>query len=188
MASTTFNGFLDRIKGRFGNIVFKKRNGVTFISRPPAPSTVPPSDAQLAARDRFRLAAAYAKSVLADPVLRPLYEQLARGRQRPVFSVAIGDYFKSPMVDAIDATSYHGHVGDPIKVGASDDIEVVSVGIVIRDAADAILEQGPATLVDGQWAYAATAAVASGQTVKIEATAKGHPGNPGVKTMPWLIA
>ena len=81
-----------------------------------------------------------------------------------------------------------GRVGDPARIVTLDDFEVVSVDVVIRDAADAVLEQGPAALVDGKWTYAATTVVVAGETVTIEATAKDHPGNPGVKTMPWLIA
>lgn len=188
MASTTFNGFLDRVRGRFGNIVFKMRDGVTFISRPPALSTAEPTAAQLAARERFRLAAAYTKSALADPVLRPLYEQRARDRQRPVVSVAVADYFNPPVVEAIDATGYHGRIGDLIKVAATDDFEVVGVNVVIRDAALAVLEQGPAALADGRWTYAATVAVAAGDTVTIEAVAKDRPGHPGTKSQPCLVA
>lgn len=188
MASTTFNGFLDRVKGRFGNIVFKKRDGATFISRAPALSTVPPTAAQLAVRERFRLAAAYAKAALADPALRLLYKQHAQVSQRPLFSVAVADYFRPPVVSVIDAAGYHGRVGDLIKVSASDDFEVVAVSIVIRDAADAVLEQGVATLVGGHWTYVATVAVAAGETVTIEAVAKDRPGHPGSKTVPWVIA
>ncbi len=188
MASTTFNGFLDRVRGRFGNIVFKKQAGVTFISRPPALSTAAPTAAQLAVRERFRLAAAYARDALHDPVLRALYEQRAQDRQKPVFSVAVGDYFNPPVVHAIDVTGYHGQAGDLITMIASDDFEVASVGVVIRDAADAVLEEGPAALVEGRWSYAATVAVAAGETVTIEATAKDHPGNARGKIMPLQIA
>lgn len=188
MASTTFNGFLDQVRGRFGNIVFKRRDGATFISRPPAPSTAAPTAAQLAVRERFRLAAAYARAALSDPVLRPFYEQRARERQRPLFSVAVGDYFNPPVVHAIDATGYHGHAGDLIKVSASDDFEVAAVKVEIRDATDAVLEQGPAALVDGAWTYVATVAVAAGETVTIEATAKDRPGNAHGKIMPYVVA
>ena len=187
MASTTFNGFLDRVRGRFGNIVFKRRDGATFISRPPAPSTAAPTAAQLAVRERFRLAAAYARGALSDPVLRPLYEQRARDRQQPLFSVAVGDYFNPPVLHAIDAAGYHGQAGDLIKVSASDDFEVVAVRVVIRDAADAVIEAGPAALNGGTWSYAATAVVAAGDTVTIEATAKDRPGNAHGKIMPLLI-
>jgi hypothetical protein len=59
---------------------------------------------------------------------------------------------------------------------------------VIRNATDAVLEQGPAVFTGGAWTYAATAAVAAGETVTIEATAKDHPGHTGSKTVPCLIA
>lgn len=71
---------------------------------------------------------------------------------------------------------------------ARDDFEVVAVDVVIRDAAAAVIEQGPATLAEGHWTYAATAVVATGETVTIEAVAKDRPGHPGSKTVSWTNA
>lgn len=88
----------------------------------------------------------------------------------------------------VSPRSYHGHVGDLIKVLARDDFEVVAVDVVIRDAAAAVIEQGPATLAEGHWTYAATAVVATGETVTIEAVAKDRPGHPGSKTVSWTNA
>ena len=188
MAKVEFNAITSHFQGKLGDIRFRNYLGRKIVVLRSKPSGAPPTEAQQQVRESFLLAVAYAKGALGSPTTRALYEERARLKQQPLFSVAIGDYFKSPMVNAIDATGYHGHIGDPIKVTATDDFEVVSVDVVIRDAADAVLEQGPAALIAGQWTYATTVGVASGQTVKIEATAKDHPGNPGVKTMPWLIA
>lgn len=187
MAKTTLNSALNGIRGRIDNWVYRKIRGKMVISRKPeASGTV--SAAQQAVRDKFRAAAAYARTALADPVRQPLYQAAAEAKGMLLFAFVMGDFLNPPVVESIDASGYRGHIGDPIKVTATDDFEVVSVDIAIRDAADAILEQGPAALIAGQWTYATTVAVAAGDTVKIEATAKGHPGNPGLKTMPWLIA
>ncbi len=92
MASTTFNGWLDRVRGRFGNIVFKMRGGSTFIARMPAPSTAAPTPALLAVRERFRLATAYARGALGNPLHREAYRQRAKDTKRPVTALAVGDY------------------------------------------------------------------------------------------------
>ena len=142
----------------------------------------------MAVREQFRAAAAYAKAVFADPVRRPPYESAARAKGMSLFAFVMGDFLKPPVVEVIDAAGYHGVVGDLIKITARDDFEVVGVGVVIRDAADAVLEQGPAALVGGQWTYATTVAVAAGETVTIEATATDRPGHTGSKTVPCQIA
>ena len=105
-----------------------------------------------------------------------------------LFAFVMGDFLKPPVVEAIDATGYHGVVGDLIKVSARDDFEVASVSIVIRDAADAVLEQGPAALVGGQLTYATTVAVPAGDTVTIEAVATDRPGHTGGKRVTWTNA
>ena len=61
-------------------------------------------------------------------------------------------------------------------------------GLVIRDASDAVLEQGPATLVGGRWTYTARAGVGSGESVTIEATATDRPGHTGARIVTWTNA
>ena len=112
----------------------------------------------------------------------------AQAKGLALFAFVLGDFLKPPVVETIDAAGYHGRVGDLIKVSARDDFEVVAVDVVIRDAADAVLEQGPAALVGGQWTYATTVAVVAGETVTIEATATDRPGHTGSKSVPCQIA
>ena len=52
--------------------------------------------AQQAHRERFKEAVAYAQCVLADPGIRPIYEQMAAQKKknnRP-FDMAVSDYFQ----------------------------------------------------------------------------------------------
>ena len=136
----------------------------------------------------FKAAVAYAKAALADPVRRSVYAAIDQARRRGLIATAVADYLKPPVVDAIDLGAYHGAVGDPIMVRASDDVEVTGVTVVIRDESDAVLEQGAAVAQAGAWRYTATAAVAAGQSVTIEATATDHPGHPGAKLTTWTQA
>jgi hypothetical protein len=82
-------------------------------------------------------------------------------------------------VGTVDVSGYHGHVGDPIRVGATDDGEVAGVTVTVRTNS-AVLESGAATMgvtPDAPWVYVATVAVAAGQAVTIEATARDRAGN-----------
>lgn len=75
----------------------------------------------------------------------------AQARGMSLFAFVMGDFLKPPVVEAVNLTGCLGRVGDLTRVNASDDFEVVAVAVMIRDAADAVLEQGPAALVAGLW-------------------------------------
>jgi hypothetical protein len=186
MAKLTLNSALHDIRGKIDNWVYRRLGDRQVISRPPVQSG-PPTAGQLAVRDRFRLAAVYARSVLADPVLRPRYESAARARGSSAFVAAMTDYLRPPAIESIDVSGYHGVAGDPIRVVATDDFSVESVSVVLRNAAGDILEQGPAALAGGAWAYPSTGPVALGETVTIEASARDLPGNQGAKSVPCVI-
>lgn len=187
MAKLTLNSALQGIRGRIDNWVYRKYGSRTVLARRPEFSG-PPSAAQLMVREKFRAAAVYAKAALADPVARAVYQVVAEARGLSLFALVVSDYLKAPVVEAIDTTGYHGLVGQSIKVMASDDFAVVGVTVAIRDAADELIEQGPAVLAGGQWTYTATAAVPAQATVAIEATATDRPGHTGVKIVPWINA
>lgn len=186
MAKVTLNSALQGIRGRIDNWVYRRFGDRMVIARRPA-FTAGPTPGQLAVREKFREAAAYARNALADPVSQALYKNAAKSRGTPVFALAMADYLNPPEVRAIEASGYRGRVGDLILVSAIDDLGVVSVSVAIRTAAGVILEEGPAALVGGIWTYAATTPVVAGETVTVEATAKDHPGHSGSKTLPWLI-
>lgn len=187
MAKLSLNSALKGISGRIDNWVYRKYGDRTVLGRRPEFSG-PPTVGQQAVRDRFRAAAAYAKTVLADPVQRVDYEALARARSFPLFALIMGDYLNPPEVTAIDLADYHGQVGNVIRVEALDDVAVQAIGLEIRDATDAILEQGPAVLSAGRWTYAATTVVPAGATVTIQATATDRPGHPGARIVAWTNA
>jgi hypothetical protein len=188
MAKVELNSALSGLRGTMDNWVYRRtRRGGTTVGRRPIFSGAPTA-AQQAVRERFRSAAAYAKSALLDPALRGRYELAARSRQMQAYAFALTDFMMPPVVDAIDPSGYHGRLGDVIKVSAFDDFEVTGVTVAVRDGEGAILMQGAAVLTDGRWNYAATAAVAVGEAVTIEAVATDRPGQTGSRTLPLVIA
>ena len=180
MAKVRLNPILEQIRGQVGDLVFKRYGKEVIISRKPDLSGVEPSQAQLAARERFRQATLFGKMVMADPETKAIYEEAAKAKGKPVFSLTVADFFNAPSVDEVDLSGYAGAVGDEIVVRASDDFDVVGVGMTLTDAGGNPIESGEAVETpaeSGRWVYAATAAVDTGATVRIAVTATDRPGS-----------
>ncbi len=177
MAKVLFNPVMEQIRGKIGDLVFRRTSGGMAVMRKTEPSV-----AQQHVRERFRLAAAYATQVQADPVRAAFYASFVN-RTRSLRVVAMTDYLTPPEVLGLETGAYGGAVGDPIVVRAVDDGAVVGVRVTLRDGAGAVLEQGAATATTGLWTYAATTAVAAGTVVAVEAVATDRPGNTGSKTV-----
>ena len=182
MAKTQLNSALNGISGGIDNWVYRSVRGRTVISRR-GTNTNPLTEPQLAVRERFRLAADYAKAAAADPVQQAIYAPFAKERGVSLFSAMMTDYLKPPVVNVIDLTGYHGQIGQPIRVRASDDIEVMGVRVTLQAPDLTVLEEGPAVLQFGTWVYAATTVrPAGGVPITITATATDRPGNLGTKS------
>ena len=182
MAKVRLNPLLEQIRGQIGDLVFRRYGDGVILTRKPAPSSVPPTAAQLAHRERFREAMRYGKAAAADPEVRPLYEAAARARGQPFFSVTLADFFNAPTVEGVDVAGYTGAVGDPIGIAAADDFEVVRVEVTLTDAGGAVLERGEAALRGPGWVYTARTAVAAGTAVRVEVRAYDRPGGEGAGT------
>ena len=182
MADVIVNPVLKKIHGKIGGLVFKKYGDETIIAQAPGPRTTPPTPKQKAQQERFKLAAVYGHTALADPATGALYRARAKAKGQPVFSVAVADFFRLPAVEEINLSTYTGKTGEAIKIRASDDFQVAGVGVRILDAAGATLEQGAATVTgDGAWTYTATTNLPDGQQVVIEVTATDRPGHKTTK-------
>jgi hypothetical protein len=187
MANVLFNPIMEQIRGKIGELVFRRFENRIIIARKADLSGHVPTAGQVEVRERFRGAAKYANNVMADPARRALYEPVAAKRGDPLRMVIMTDYLNPPEVDAISVADYHGSIGDPVVVQATDDIAVTGVTITIRDAADAVIEQGAATLADGQWTYRATVAVPVGQEVMVIATATDRAEQVATKILPLVV-
>lgn len=116
---------------------------------------------------------------MADPETKVLYEEAAKDKGQPVFSLTIADFFNAPSIGEVDLARYTGAVGDEIVTQASDDFEVRGVNVSVADTGGAAIESGAAVETppdSGRWVYTATAAVATGTTVRIAVTATDRPG------------
>jgi len=174
------------MQGTLDEVTYKRFEDRTISLPKPTAFTGPPTAAQVRVRERFTEAASYAKAVMRDPARLAVYAAAAKaiGRQS-VFPVIMGDYLNLPEVKEIDLVDYTGHVGDPIKIRAVDDFEVVAVKVTIRNAAGATIEQGQATKGDTRWVYRAQTVAPTDQTLTIEAEASDRPGNERALSETW---
>jgi hypothetical protein len=187
MAKIGLNSALTRITGTIDNWVYRNTGEGMVVAKRPL-NMKPPTAAQLAVRQLFADAATYAKAAIADSVVGPRYAAAAAAVGQRPFPFAVADFLNEPVVEAIDSALYHGAIGNVIKVRALDDFEVAGVTVAIRDAANAVLEQGAAIFADGLWHYTATTAIAAGTAVTIEAVATDRPGHSGSRQVPLVVA
>jgi hypothetical protein len=186
MAKVKLNPVLEAIRGKIGDLVFKRWGDEEIVGKIPDRSGVVPTEGQLAQMARFRLAALYGKAVMADAQSRTIYEDAAARKGTPVFALTVGDFLNAPAVDEIDLSAYTGKTGDKIQVRASDDMEVKGVTVTIRDQSGTALETAPAvwSAATALWVYTATTNLAQGQSASIEVNATDRPGHKTTKVQP----
>jgi hypothetical protein len=186
MAKAILSSALAGLRGRLDGMVFRQRAGQTIVAPRPQRTARLGTPAQRAARERFSRAAAFGRSVAADPALRALYAP-GPGDEGNSYLAAMTDALRAPVIDAVETTALRGAIGDPIVIRARDDHAVTAVTVAVKDAAGVILEQGPANAADGAWRYAMTRGVATGSTITVEATATDRPGNATTSTRPVTV-
>ena len=185
MAKVTLNPILERVRGEFGDLVFKHFGGDVVISHKPDRSGLQPTEAQLQQQARFRQAVLYGQLVMADPQKKAIYSKAAKATGKPLFSLTVADFFNAPSVDEVDLSAYAGATGDTIAVRAHDDFEVMSVHVSITKSSGEAIESGEAVetpVNSGHWVYLATAAVPHGTAVRIAVSASDRPGGLGEAT------
>jgi hypothetical protein len=191
MAKMKFNGFVDTVRGSVGGLVVRKgRRGKYTLSNKPDMSELEPTLAQAAQRKVFGRAVDYGKSVMADPTKLAFYEGLAEQKDMPVFSLCVGDYLNSPSMEELDLSKYKGKVGDQILITTHDDVGVVRVTVELNRTDGTRIEKGEAIEIGsgaGEWAYIATAPVATGSDIFIEAEAWDRPGGRTVSSANPII-
>jgi len=95
----------------------------------------------------MKAATAYAKVASKD---NPIYAKLTKGKAKNAYNIAIGDWFKAPVIRRIEWDEGH------IRVLASDDVRVTRVRVTILGEAGQRLEQADADLKVGLgWEYQA---------------------------------
>ena len=95
MAKAKLNPILMELHGAVGDMVFRRtRNGGVSLIRKADMSNVKWSPAQVANRQRFREAVAYAKQLLSDPQVRTAYEEIGAKQGKRALEVAISEYLQ----------------------------------------------------------------------------------------------
>jgi hypothetical protein len=67
MAKVELNAITSHFLGKLGDVLFRNYLGRKVVALRPKPRSAPPTEAQQQVRDRFLLAAAYAKGALGNP-------------------------------------------------------------------------------------------------------------------------
>lgn len=155
MAKQTGDTLLEGFSGKIGSqlVVRKTNRGLVLGVRPK--SEAAETEKQKKWRETFALAVAYASGVQKEPV----YQDMAKKRDLSGFNVATADFLHPPELSESFLDAYNGKVGDIIKVRAVDDVKVTTVGIIIVDSENAVIEEG-SMVQDAKdktlWSYTAT--------------------------------
>src|SRR5256885_16595682 len=121
MAKLDRNKGINEIRGHLNGWVYRRGlDGKLAIAPMPKANLNPPSAGQLQQRQSFEDATTYAKYALGDAILRPVYERAAATERKPIFALAVRDFFTPPRGTLINARAYHGHVGEKLVILATD--------------------------------------------------------------------
>ena len=182
MARTNDNIILQKVSGNIGKqVVLKRVHGKTVLSKMPKKPAARSAKQQMCAQG-FKLATAYAKSVMQNPELKALYS--AEAKRRGVinaYNMAVSDYLKAPEISHINAEAYTGtQKGELITIEISDNFKVVQVKVTILHG-ERTVEEGNAILIADIWQYATTALNPTLLGSKIIVTVLDRPNNRVVK-------
>lgn len=91
MARTSKNPLTSNLQGAIGKqIVFRVRNGKTFVSKYPDRSRVILSPKQMKANSRFAKAVAFAQSIISNPAKKAAYKTR---KGQSVYHAAIQEFY-----------------------------------------------------------------------------------------------
>ena len=179
MAQSKNNIVTHGLSGKVGDLlVFSQRNGKTIVSKVPKERTGELTDKQKQHKLKFQKAVLYAKSVLADPAKKEMYEEMADASKGiTTYNVAVADLLNAPDIETIDLSEYEGNIGDNNKITVTDDFQVVSVTVRIENADGTLVEEGVAIDSGAEWVYTATVANPDLSGDKITVKATDNPDN-----------
>ena len=164
------------VEGSLGDeVTIYKRNDQIIIAKKRGPSKKKPTQKQLEARYRMKIAASYATEILKDPEMKAYYKSKA-GPGQNAWNMAIKDAYNSPEIQQIRLED------EEVIVRAKDDFRIAEVEVKVVDAEGVIIEKGKAVLgrngVDWHYKVAIPPPGA-----RIVVTAVDLPGNETVKEL-----
>ncbi len=144
MAKVRDNLLVQGLSGKFGDqIVFRHlRDGRTIVCKKPDFSRRKLSREQKKHHQRFKEAAAYARSAAEA---NPMYAQLAAGTMKNAYNIALGDWFNPPVIRSLERR------GRSIRILATDDVMVTGIRVTILDKKGSVLETGEAVKGKSDW-------------------------------------
>jgi hypothetical protein len=186
MAFVRANIITKGLSGMLGKmLVFRKTRDKT-VAYSYTRSKKKRSAEQRVQQNRFKLAMAYAKAQMADPIVRMEYEAAAKLLKMPnAYNVAVADFFHAPEIWRVDADSYMRNVHDVIKIVVMDDFKVASVKVRLEDEDGELLEEGNASISNNktEWFYTGVMNQDITGRLKIIVKAKDMPGNETVHVL-----
>ena len=184
MARTNDNIILQKVSGNIGKqVVLKRVHGKTVLSKMPKKPAARSAKQQMCAQG-FKLATAYAKSVMQNPELKALYSEEAKRRGViNAYNMALSDCLRLPEIKAIELANYTGKaLGEVITIEVADTFKVVEVTVrIINDVT--VIEEGSATFVDNRWQYVTTVLNAVVTDSKVVVTAVDRAGNKIIRSI-----
>jgi hypothetical protein len=152
MSKVIFNGSIEGLRGRIGNLIFRQLpDGTTVVTTAPHKKTrkekkrakLKRSERQNAHNENFREAVHYWRW---KGKKNPIYAELAAATtMRTAYNFAISDWFHAPEVHCIEWRE------SSIWVQATDNILVAKVMIEVRDEQGRVLEKGEGLRQEGDW-------------------------------------
>jgi hypothetical protein len=170
------NIIIQGLSGSLGGqlVIQTGKGGQTIIRTSPRPSSKPPSEAQLEARERFKEASDYATQAQDNPV----YAERAAGTTKTARNVAVADWFHAPEVVEVDLSGWTGDAGETIRARARDDVQVETVHFVIAAEDGTLIEEGAGTPeADSLWWSYQTTVDHPGGRGQVVVTARDLPGH-----------
>ena len=98
----------------------------------------------------------------------------------PAYNLALADWFVAPRVLEINVDRWTGKIGQTIRVKARDNVLVVRLSLLIRDAQGTLLEMGEAVQSEpggAWWSYTTKSLVRMTPFPTVKAIAHDLPGN-----------
>jgi hypothetical protein len=178
MAKVELNPSVAAIRGKVGDMLYRRLWGKQITGRLPDFSKREFSAKQLAEIDRFSVGSVKWKGL--PPQIKALYRARAKELQMPPCGLYQKTNARPPTVEELDLSQYTGQAGQTIRVAATDLVDVAGVQVIIRQAGGNELESGSATRAadggDTYWSYQTTAAASTPAGLTVEAIAVNWPG------------
>jgi hypothetical protein len=161
-----------------GVLVFRSRNGKTFIcNRPKKPTKESP--VQKENRTKFKRATAFAKQMMLDPAKKAEYWEIAQRLSLPnAYTAAITEYMRKPEIVEVGISKDTENTSGKITIEArKKGFEIELVEVIITDQEGKIIEKGKARKVDDtNWSYTSLISLDNKNRLNIRVNAKDRTG------------